>query len=838
MLGEGNLLYVLEDGGHQPAGEYPFSDVEIEFRPLFRAQRSGTRYSGFGIHVDAGTGDISFDPGPRPANAPRNFLLEVAVRTNAGGKRTPAQIPPLQLRIHVHESVRQIWLTPDSMTIHPLQIGLPDDTLHRFTAVAEFDDDTVGDVTTQHHLIWSTPGTAAPQVDADGFITVFSADVVGTTIPVAATTSAAWGSKTDTANAFVSAPWSAGPPLVATLVEGPPAAWMTVPTQADLSANVLLLGIGFPDEDNDAFEMMVAGMCRQIKRDLITRPYDLLSDAMNFWRLRAPAKARGVTVRSEVVAAGPASTLALNVTPASRPPAAGRWSVGHLMFAAGRPMPADFTREVIDLRTEFAQRVDAAWALPVLDETTLTSDTIRDWRLEGKRMLVDAIDGVPPLVVGSPPSVQNDAAEPGYMQGPSGYRGTDRHLNAFLTAIVADNGATVSGGRPLGTLWASDGFAFDNRRLVVMIGATASGRSNFDGKVLIGMDQGGVWAVEPVLGRKALRLKVSTFDLPFLDTRRMWRVTAHELGHALTLGDEYAGSAATFTDPDPFGNEFEQWSNVLSLGSVLKTPDAGAPPAPGASKISGELVKWRWPRMRRVAVITDPPIEVDGKFVYPLAPRHGFQFKKVDPAVKVRLRARTPGAPLRRFTTNIVTSGSPFVEVSDSEFAVDAIGPAGDSITLRRVSGNETQATLNRFKAGSLIFETVPPPAGSPPAEYPFAELLTFGVRKWLTARGTSDPIFACSAELEYQFAYKLQLPDFDAFPFTFSPRNNARLIGLYKSGGGYACGTYHPAGLCMMRQQLNFDEFCAVCRYSLVDFIDPSVHPDIEKDLAARNFE
>jgi hypothetical protein len=843
LLEEGNLQYVLEDGGEQTAGEYPFADVEIEFRPLFRAQKALERFSGFGIHVDARTGIISFDPGPRNASAPRNFLLQVSVLTNTGGKRSPAQILPLLLRIHIHESVRQIWLTPETMTIHPSQLGIADDVLYRFTAVAEFDDDTVGDITAHHGLTWSTPGTAAPQIDPDGFLTVISSDVVGTIIPVVATTSAPWGLKTGSAKAVVAAPWSAGPSLAATLVEGPPSAWMTVAMQADLSANVLLLGIGFPDEDNDAFETLIAAACRQIKRDLITRPYDVLSDSINFWRARAPAKTRGVNVRSEVVVAGAAATRALNVTPATRPPGNGPWDVSHVMFAAGLPMPADFGREVVDIRDDFAKRVDAQWALAVNDETSLTGDTIREWRLQGKRMLVDAIDGFFPVVVGVPPSVQSD--EPlAFMYYPSGYRGTDRHLDAFLTSIVADNGATVSGGRPLGTVWSSAGFTFDNRRLVVMIGATAQGRANFPGKVLMSMGQEGYWNVEPVLGRKAVRLKVLAIDLPFLDSRTLWRVTAHELGHAFNLGDEYAFSAATFTEPDPFGIEFEKWSNVLSLASVLKPADAGAPPPPpGTSKISGELIKWRWPRIRHAAVITDPPTEVAGDFVYPLAPRHGFQFSATDPltgkvGTKVRLRARTPGEPLRRFTTNIVPSGSPFVEVSDSEFIVDAISPAGDSVTLRKISGDETQVTLNRFKAGSLIFEPVVPSAAFTPAEYPFAEILTIGVRKWITARGASDPIFECNPDLEFLFPGKLQLPDFDAFPFTFSPRNNARLIGLYKSGGGFACGTYHPAGLCMMRQDTGFDEFCAVCRYALVDFIDPTGHADIEKDLGERNFE
>lgn len=64
LLDEGNLQFVLEDGGEQSAGSYlgAFDDVQIEFQPLFRAQKVAERYSGFGIHVDAQTGIVSSIP--------------------------------------------------------------------------------------------------------------------------------------------------------------------------------------------------------------------------------------------------------------------------------------------------------------------------------------------------------------------------------------------------------------------------------------------------------------------------------------------------------------------------------------------------------------------------------------------------------------------------------------------------------------------------------------------------------------------------------------------------------------------------------------------------------
>lgn len=823
LLAEGNLRFLLDDGTEQSAESYlaAFDDVTIEFKPLFRAQRLAGSYSGFGIHVDAGTGSASFDAGPRNTNAPRNFLLQVSVLRNVGGKFSAAEIPAAVLRIHVHESVTQIWLTPEPMSIHQSEGEIGDGaTLHRFTAVAEFDDGTVGDVTMHHSLTWSAPFGDPFQIDEDGFIGIFASDPSGTTIKIVAKTSAAWGSKNAHADVVVAKPWKTGTPITATLVGGPDAAWRTVPMQADFSANVLFLGVGFHDDDASAYETLIAGMCTRMKRDLITRPFDLLSDSMNYWRARVPTKTRGITVRCEVVVADDAVTLAKPLTEAVKPPAIERWEVSHLMYAVGRPMPSDVGRTAKDLRDEFVKRADADWALTLQDDTLVTNDVIRAWSLEGRRMFIDAIDGFPPLVVGSPPSIATDATIP-FMECATGFRGVQFHLEDFLKNIVADNGATVSGGQPLGTLWAADGFAFDNRRLLVMFGATASGRSNTPQQVLLAMAQTDGWHVEPTLGRRALRLKVEAGQLPFGDVRSIWRTAAHELGHALHLGDEYPRTRGTLGEEgDPDGALFDFTPNVLSLSSVLRRGTPG-------SKISGELVKWRWPRIQRVAVIAAAVSEAGGTFTVPVLPRHAFQFTA---GMKVRFRARTVGVPLTRFT--------PGTEVSAGEFVV-SLPPsgAGDRVALQLVSGAEGQGTLGRFKPGSFLFEPVAPPAGTPPSEYPFAELLTFGVRNWLSAKGADDPLFFCDPDLEFLAAGD-EIPAFEKFKATFSPRNNQRLVGLYKCGGDYACGTYHPTGVCMMRNEFFFDEFCAVCRYALVDLIDPTVHPDIEKDLGARNFE
>jgi hypothetical protein len=58
------------------------------------------------------------------------------------------------------------------------------------------------------------------------------------------------------------------------------------------------------------------------------------------------------------------------------------------------------------------------------------------------------------------------------------------------------------------------------------------------------------------------------------------------------------------------------------------------------------------------------------------------------------------------------------------------------------------------------------------------------------------------------------------------------QVVGLYS--GGDRCEMFHPAGLCVMRGHCDADtEFCAVCRDILVEFIDPFLHFEIDRDAA-----
>ncbi len=66
----------------------------------------------------------------------------------------------------------------------------------------------------------------------------------------------------------------------------------------------------------------------------------------------------------------------------------------------------------------------------------------------------------------------------------------------------------------------------------------------------------------------------------------------------------------------------------------------------------------------------------------------------------------------------------------------------------------------------------------------------------------------------------------------TQKPCYEPLIIGLYDGGARFHCEVFHPGGICMMRDHSEGDKhmrFCHVCRYVLVEMIDPTKHGDLD---------
>lgn len=67
---------------------------------------------------------------------------------------------------------------------------------------------------------------------------------------------------------------------------------------------------------------------------------------------------------------------------------------------------------------------------------------------------------------------------------------------------------------------------------------------------------------------------------------------------------------------------------------------------------------------------------------------------------------------------------------------------------------------------------------------------------------------------------------------------NKNQIIGLYAGGAQYHSKVYHPSNQCLMNhfvQDGKYVELCAVCRYTLINYINPLAFKEFDDDYMKR---
>jgi hypothetical protein len=154
------------------------------------------------------------------------------------------------------------------------------------------------------------------------------------------------------------------------------------------------------------------------------------------------------------------------------------------------------------------------------------------------------------------------------------------------------------------------------------------------------------------------------------------------------------------------------------------------------------------------------------------------------------------------------------------------------------------------FPARSVVIE--PKRAPDPPGRLgDDLELIHAVVRQWIEQEGNplnakqGAPAFrACETKHGPPLNEPLDKGNTPARNFgpgkaPKKPTESALLTGLFEAGMEFDCGIYHPTGACAMNvlevQPGSSYQFCWVCRYAMVDFIDPAMHGLIDRDYDYR---
>ena len=299
----------------------------------------------------------------------------------------------------------------------------------------------------------------------------------------------------------------------------------------------------------------------------------------------------------------------------------------------------------------------------------------------------------------------------------------------------------------------------------------------------------------------------------------------HELGHSFNLGDEYGSEldnppVPTTIPLDSTRDDANAYANLQTRDKLMNLNGSFDP----------ELTKWSlWPRIRKAGVLTAAPVPSGGPFPLPLV-GNALAFAKDD---IVRLRTRPlPGSvqsgQLRVTTTP--TNGTeleviPVVGFDPAPFGADSIvfAPLLDS------AGEEVLLVDSRV-IGHMVT-----------TKNPLNALSTAGVGRGCP--DLSEPVYFPDTDPRYNPDYQYSTPawSYGKGNAPSPPTESAWITGLWERGHGFDCEVYHPTGACLMNV-FTFDavqaksfQFCWVCRYALVDAIDPTKHGAMDRSIAYR---
>ncbi|WP_328616163.1 hypothetical protein OHS18_05435 [Amycolatopsis sp. NBC_00355] len=760
-----------------------------------------------------------------------SFLLNVAL------DQDPAITN--RIRVHVHEKLSSLWLTPSRLTVRQgadqarfSVLGLFDQVIDG-TVVLE--DGVIGDITnwspfrppganeltyvhlphtTTPALTWSATGGP---ITVDARTGVLTAPVeAGPDTKVTATTA---GQHAD-GTAVCAPSWSTHVRLAH--LGGPGV------QQAGTVPNILFLPDGFQDTaaDQALYNRLVGIVKDRLESRTETRPFAALTGRVNYWRGWVPSPDAGVTVLDELdpsPAPGELPTKAVPLPlPSTARPAAG-WSLADVVNAIGLPNAADYpTGTTVETKIGFLQTVYG---------NSITADLLRprfdQWVGLNDRLLLNERDTAFHMAFSERPSA--DAILLGHYISPNPRRISDNDLTKFLDALRGPNDDILPAG-----LWST---GKDRNRVVMLCrsskdGGLASRRkvSETSNGITIGVSSAArpFHQVRPNSRGDGFDLKPD--DIPTDVFYSVWLTVAHELGHSFGLGDEYGRRTDA---PTPLKiRQVRSNPNVQDRGSL--TVD-GTP----EGLIDAGKIKWSdWPRIDRAGVLknglTDP---VGGRFTVDLVDAKASGLQTDDIVMFRRRPLATAGKPsdICKIVGVDVPANRVFVAPLLGGTVVPTAFPAG-SILLAYVRKPDPDFAHDKF-GGVLtladpvvlqrIAETQNPLNAQPRA-------------------GEADP--PNDVEGRPCGNVRLPVPTFATnFPHRAAPRKpdfSYWTIGLYENGSEHNCGIYRPTGTCVMNRQFFEDpktktvklaDFCIICRYAFVDSADPTLHHAVEADFRER---
>lgn len=807
------------------------------------------------VTVDPSTGEISVAAAVPPGPRLRSFIVTATVLQGGTHFRT-------DIRVYIHRTVEQRWLTPSSLTVRQ------DAKNMRFSVLARFDDGMVGDVSnwaaqptnrvdgaTYVHFpnsedpvhTWA-PGTTGGSMsvdkwtgeiyclDAEGYLNVSLRDRSNAEVA--------------SALAFGASPWNT--PVKVTPIAANGVAQMRSPG----IRNVLFLPDGFADADRPTFEHYVRMIVTELTTNPLIKPFDILRDKLNYFFAWVPSPQAGGSVLQEhftTTAANPlnghleATALEIPINPFNPDgpdSAPATLDLPQLFYTVGAPMPG-LDQPGSPLGTDAAGRAhDWQELYGPLPSVTRTQAVYPEWLQRSTRILINECDTAFHVARESRPRVDERLTNANTMAFHP-LRLTDEDFNIFLGALTDDKGVRLPPvwveRPPAGDSATHDPDQGKDHALVVILcrsnrfGGSNDPRGKVGARyvcVPLGVD------FSHTVVRRGHEVDLVADPLPPAVDPHTWATVAHELAHSLTLGDEYGGDKRL---PPAAVSGVQKYNNIQERAALLRQEPN---PAGGTREVLvADSIKWLWPRLRQVGILrapaaNTPPVRPDpataGGFLLSLAPGTAAVFASSRvPVDVVRLRkGKFAGAD------QFSPGGGSEKQHYSGQLRVITVDVANNQLTVAPVGGWRLNPA--DYRDGDQV--VLPARGADPdPRNAQFGpDLLLVSQLVISRINDTHNPLNAAPGDASNVECVqpKAGLPT-PATNFLVRPRNTRlswQIVGLYDGGDGYDCGVYHSTGDCVMNlQDLDpipvIKQFCPVCRYVLVELIDPVKHAEIDAD-------
>ena len=580
--------------------------------------------------------------------------------------------------------------------------------------------------------------------------------------------------------------------------------------------NILFICEGFDasDADRDGFNRIVQVVVDGLRKNHLIDPWPMLHASVNFWSAFTPGRQAGATRRSEVYVKDPDAQDARFYAvpePEAPKPADHTWNVAQLVHQIGLPVPNDAESDIDDLLPDLQERFGEH----------ITKDAIKDafdgWLRLANRRLFNARDSALCFTAGGLPRAKTPSGDDPNIFATDRDRITTTEIQALLDGL-RHNGAVIGSDH-----WGSVG----RDRGLVCILTRSSGRSVAPDDYFVTSLANG--KKERASDGPHQQLELVPIELPTEKDDLNWLVFlfAHECGHAFGLGDEY-GEPETKK-----GEHFERFEGV-DTAAIEAYPNLQARPtlrkAGSPNEIDASLVKWAsWLRISHAAVVTARPTVAGTELR--LEVRAGATRFEIGERMRVRQML------LRRNAEHLLEYHEPLrsgplkvkARPDDTHLVLEPDGTPGEHESALADIGTTVMDDID--DAPVIVYRPTrhPIPGHVEPTEVAVLSPLV------AVHMSTTDRPLNVKADEPYVCVIDdaaVQNPRNLPILPTQKPCYEPLIIGLYDGGRRFHCNVFHPGGICMMRDHSEGDKhtrFCHVCRYVLVEMIDPTKHGDLD---------